>query len=80
MPATPKSTALETSNIRESEMQEFAAELATELADEQLVEAYLDRVHPTWREDVARGEESMARGPGGPDGTFACNLERTLDV
>ena len=41
MPATPKSTVLETSNIRESEIQEFAAELATELADEQLVEAYL---------------------------------------
>ena len=41
MPATPKSTVLETSNIRESEIQDFAAELATELADEQLVEAYL---------------------------------------
>ena len=41
MPATPKSTVLETSNIRESEMQEFSAELADELADEQLVEAYL---------------------------------------
>jgi hypothetical protein len=34
MPATPKSTVLETSNIRESEMQEFSAELATELADD----------------------------------------------
>lgn len=41
MPATPKSTVLETSNIRELEIQEFSAELATELADEQLVEAYL---------------------------------------
>jgi hypothetical protein len=25
----------------------------------QLLEAYLDRVHPTWREDVARGERAM---------------------
>lgn len=25
----------------------------------QLLEAYLDRVHPTWREDVSRGEREM---------------------
>jgi hypothetical protein len=25
----------------------------------QVLEAYLDRVHPTWREDVARGERQM---------------------
>jgi hypothetical protein len=25
----------------------------------QVLEAYLDRVHPTWREDVARGEREM---------------------
>lgn len=31
----------------------------------QIIEAYLDRVHPTWREDVARGESKMGRGPGG---------------
>lgn len=31
----------------------------------QLVEAYLDRVHPSWREDMARAEDS---GPKGPDG------------
>lgn len=31
----------------------------------QLVEAYLDRVHPTWREDLARAE---AEAPKGPDG------------
>lgn len=30
----------------------------------QLIEAYLDRVHPTWRDDVERGEKEMA----GPDG------------
>jgi hypothetical protein len=31
----------------------------------QLIEAYLDRVHPSWREDMARGEEDMSRGPDG---------------
>ena len=31
----------------------------------QLIEAYLDRIHPTWREDMARGESDMSRGPGG---------------
>jgi DnaJ domain len=30
----------------------------------QILEAYLDRVHPTWREDVARGEREM-RGTDG---------------
>jgi hypothetical protein len=30
-----------------------------------ILEAYLDRVHPTWREDMARGEREMH---GGPDG------------
>lgn len=29
----------------------------------QLIEAYLDRVHPSWREDMARAEEET--GPGG---------------
>lgn len=33
-----------------------------------IVEAYLDRVHPTWREDMARGEREMA---GGPDGRMS---------
>lgn len=31
----------------------------------QIIAAYLDQTHPTWREDVARGEERMS---GGPDG------------
>ena len=31
----------------------------------QLLEAYLDRLHPTWREDMARGESDMSRGPDG---------------
>jgi hypothetical protein len=31
----------------------------------QIIEAYLDRVHPTWREDMARGEAEMASGPDG---------------
>lgn len=30
----------------------------------QLIEAYLDRTHPSWREDMARGEREM-RGPDG---------------
>ena len=30
-----------------------------------VVEAYLDRIHPTWREDMARGEAEMASGPDG---------------
>ena len=31
----------------------------------QIIEAYLDRVHPTWQADVARGEAEMASGPDG---------------
>ena len=31
----------------------------------QLVEAYLDRVHPTWREDMARAEAEAPRGADG---------------
>ena len=30
-----------------------------------LIEAYLDRAHPTWRDDMARGEAKMASGPDG---------------
>jgi hypothetical protein len=37
----------------------------TDLRSAQLVEAYLDRIHPTWREDMARGESDMSRGPDG---------------
>ncbi|MFM9939141.1 MAG: DnaJ domain-containing protein [Hyphomicrobiaceae bacterium] len=33
-----------------------------------LIEAYLDRLHPTWREDLARAE---ADAPKGPDGRMA---------
>ncbi len=33
-----------------------------------LIEAYLDRLHPTWREDMARAE---AESPKGPDGRMA---------
>jgi len=31
----------------------------------QLIEAYLDRIHPSWREDMARGESDMSRGSDG---------------
>lgn len=34
----------------------------------QLIEAYLDRRYPSWREDVARGEEELS---GGPDGRMS---------
>lgn len=31
----------------------------------QVLEAWLDRTHPTWREDLARGEREMGSGPDG---------------
>ncbi len=31
----------------------------------QLIEAYLDRIHPTWREDMARSEAETPKGPDG---------------
>ncbi len=31
----------------------------------QILEAYLDRLHPSWRDDMARGEQELS---GGPDG------------
>lgn len=34
-------------------------------ASAQIIEAYLDQRHPTWREDVKRGEEKFAAGPDG---------------
>jgi hypothetical protein len=37
----------------------------TDRRSAQLVEAYLDRLHPSWREDMARGESDMSRGPDG---------------
>jgi hypothetical protein len=47
----------------------------TDLQSAQLIEAYLDRVHPSWREDMARGEEDMSRGPDG-----RMDLEEALDI
>ncbi|MEW5962030.1 MAG: DnaJ domain-containing protein [Pseudomonadota bacterium] len=44
-------------------------------ASAQLVEAYLDRVHPSWREDVARGEARMS---GGPDGRMSAEEAREI--
>lgn len=31
----------------------------------QILETYLDQMHPTWREDVRRGEEKFSNGPDG---------------
>jgi hypothetical protein len=41
----------------------------------QLIEAYLDRVHPSWREDMARGESDMSRGPDG-----RMDVDEALDI
>jgi hypothetical protein len=37
----------------------------TDAQSAQLIEACLDRLHPDWREDMARGESHMSRGPDG---------------
>lgn len=44
-------------------------------ASAQLVEAYLDRIHPSWREDMARSEQER---PKGPDGRM--DEEEALDI
>lgn len=40
----------------------------TDQKSAQIIETYLDRVHPTWQADMARGEAEMASGP---DGTMS---------
>jgi hypothetical protein len=47
----------------------------TDIQSAQLVEAYLDRVHPSWREDMARGESDMSRGPDG-----RMDVDEALDI
>jgi hypothetical protein len=44
-------------------------------ASAQLVEAFLDRIHPSWREDMARAEQERPRGPDGQMST-----EEALEV
>jgi hypothetical protein len=44
-------------------------------ASAQLIEAFLDRIHPTWREDMARAEQERPRGPDGRMST-----EEALDI
>jgi hypothetical protein len=41
----------------------------------QLIEAFLDRAHPNWREEMARGESAMRRGQ---DGRMA--VEEALEI
>ncbi len=31
----------------------------------QIIETYLDQMHPSWRDDIKRGEERFSRGPDG---------------
>jgi hypothetical protein len=47
----------------------------TDPASAQLVEAFLDRIHPTWREDMARSEQERPRGPDG-----RMSIEEALDI
>lgn len=44
-------------------------------ASAQLVEAFLDRIHPSWREDMARAEQDQPRGPDGQ-----MSVEEALDI
>jgi hypothetical protein len=44
-------------------------------ASAQLVEAFLDRIHPSWREDMARTEHEHPRGPDG-----RMTVEEALDI
>jgi len=37
----------------------------TDPSSAQIIEAYLDRTYPSWREDMARGESDMSRGADG---------------
>jgi hypothetical protein len=37
----------------------------TDQRSAQILEAYLDRVHPSWQADIARGEAQMSSGPDG---------------
>ncbi len=47
----------------------------TDPASAQLVEAFLDRIHPTWREDMARSEQERPRGPDG-----RMSIDEALDI
>ena len=43
-------------------------------ASAELIERYLDRIHPTWREDVARGEREMRDTEGRMQPAQACEI------
>ena len=48
----------------------------------QILEAYLDRIHPTWRDDIARGDRSNGTNEGTRDaaGRRAMSLEEARDI
>lgn len=47
----------------------------TDQKSAQILETYLDKVHPSWQADIARGEAEMANGPGG-----AMSEREALDI
>lgn len=48
----------------------------------QILEAYLDRIHPTWRDDMARGDRSNGADDGARDtaGRRVMSLEEARDI
>lgn len=48
----------------------------------QILEAYLDRIHPTWRDDMARGRADTAGGeaPRNPAGRRVMSVEEARDI
>lgn len=47
----------------------------TDPQSSQLLEAYLDRIHPTWREDMSRAEHG-----GGPTGSGRMTLDEAYEI
>lgn len=47
-----------------------------------ILEAYLDRIHPTWRDDMAKGEagKGAGTGPQDPSGRRVMTVEEARDI